>query len=253
MLTIKVTHDFNTLAASLGRQAKQVAYATAVALTRTGQDLRSAIPAALDEALDKPTEFTKRGTYLVPARKDNLAAEIGFRPIQARYMRYQIEGGIYEPKAGGIKLPGEIQLNAFGNIPRGTIAALKRAAKDGSLSNALARKVARVVDAGGEASDIAYQRLNLHGNRRKRAAPIQLFYGQPTGKGWEKAPIGIWRRIPPAYPGAKGKLIPVVVFEQTKAVYRRRFDLQRLGQTTVDRRFAQHFDRELSKALATAR
>jgi hypothetical protein len=235
MLTIKVTHDFDTLAASLGRQAKQVAFATAVALTRTGQDLRNAIPAALDEALDKPTEFTKRGTYLVPARRDRLVAEIGFRAIQSRYMRYQIEGGIYEPKAGGIKLPGEIQLNAFGNIPRGTIAALKRAAKDGSLG-ASVRK-----------------RLGVDGNRRKGAAPIQLFYGQPTGKGWEKAPIGIWRRIPPAYPGAKGKLIPVVVFEQTKAVYRRRFDLQRLGQTTVDRRFAQHFDRELSKALATAR
>jgi hypothetical protein len=235
MLTIKVTHEFDKLAASLSRQAKQVAYASAVALTRTGQDLRSAIPAALEDALDKPTDFTKRGTYLLAARKDNLAAEVGFRPIQARYMRYQIEGGIYEPKQGGIKLPGEIQLNAFGNIPRGTIAALKRAAKDGTLG-ATVRK-----------------RLGVTGDRRKGAAPIQLFYGQPTGPGWEKAPVGIWRRIPPASPGAKGKLIPVVVFEQTKAVYRRRFDLLGLGQTTVDRRFAQHFDRELSKALATAR
>lgn len=235
MLAIKVTHNFDALAASLNRQAKQVAYATAVALTRTGQDLRAAIPAALDQELDNPTDFTKRGTYIVPARKDNLAAEVAFRPIQSRYMRYQIEGGVYQPKAGGIKLPGEIQLNAFGNIPRGTIARLKAAAKDGSLGATLRK------------------RLGVDGNRRKGASAIQLFYGQPTGAGWKDAPIGIWRRIPPATPGGQGKLIPVVVFEKTAAVYRKRFDLQRLGQTTVDRRFAQHFDRELAKALNSAR
>ena len=160
---------------------------------------------------------------------------VGFRDIQARYMALQIAGGTRQPGKGGIKLPGNIQLNAFGNIPRGTIAKLKAAAKDGSLGTALAK------------------RINAGGNRRKGAAPVQLFYGRPTGKGWDNAPVGIWRRIPPATPGGKGRLVPVIVFEDTPARYRRRFDLHALAQRTVDTRFAGHFNAEFKKAMASAR
>jgi hypothetical protein len=216
----------------LGKQGR---FAAAVALTKTAQDIQRAIPAELDRVLDRPTEFTKRGTYVKAARRDTLAAEVGFKRIQASYMRYQIEGGLVQPRAGGIKLPGNIQLNAFGNIPRGTIARLKAAAKSGDLSSAIAK------------------RLNVNGNRRKGAAPIQLFYGKPEGKGWEDAPVGIWRRVPPATPGGKGKLIPVIVFEDTAARYRRRFDFAGLAQRTVREKFAGHFSTAIQTAIRTAR
>lgn len=234
-MQINVTSNLRQVAGSIAAMGKQARFAAAVALTRTAKDVQAAVPAELDRALDRPTEFTKRGTYVVAARRDRLQAEVGFRQIQARYMRLQIEGGTYNPKEGGIKLPGNIQLNAFGNIPRGLVGKLKAAAKDGSLGTAVAK------------------RLNVAGNRRKGAAPIQLFYGQPTGKGWENAPVGIWRRIPPATPGGKGKLVPVVVFDQKPARYRARFNFQGLAQQTVDRRFAEHFRTEFAKAQATAR
>ena len=234
-MQIKVTHNLDALARTLGAQRKQLVFATAVALTRTAQDLQRAVPAELDKTLDNPTDFTKRGTFVLAAKKDKLEAVVGFRDKQARYMALQIAGGTRQPGAGGIKLPGNIQLNAFGNIPRGTIAKLKAAAKDGSLGAALAK------------------RINAGGNRRKGAAPVQLFYGQPVGKGWEKAPVGIWRRIPPAVPGGKGKLVPVIVFEDTPARYRRRFDFGALAQRTVDTRFAGHFRTEFKKAMASAR
>ena len=124
MLKITVTHNLDAVRRTFGVQAKQVNFAAAVALTRTAQDVQRAIPAALEKALDNPTEFTKRGTYIRSARRDRLESEVGFRPVQARYMALQIEGGTVQPKAAGIKLPGNIQLNAFGNIPRGTIARL---------------------------------------------------------------------------------------------------------------------------------
>lgn len=235
MLKITVTHNLDAVRRTFGVQAKQVNFAAAVALTRTAQDVQRAIPAALEKALDNPTEFTKRGTYIRPARRDRLESEVGFRPVQARYMALQIEGGTVQPNAAGIKLPGNIQLNAFGNIPRGTIARLKAAAKDGSLGPAIAK------------------RLNVQGNRRKGAAPIQLFYGQPAGRGWDNAPVGIWRRIPPATPGGKGKLVPVVLFDQKPARYRARFEFKALAQATVDARFAAHFQAEFRKAIATAR
>ena len=235
MVTIKVETNISSVKAALSGMHKQVRFATAVALTRTAQDLQRAVPPALERALDNPTEFTKRGTYLLAARKDKLQAEVGFKRTQAKYMALQIAGGVRSATQAGIKLPGNIQLNAFGNIPRGTIARLKAAAKTGRLSSTVAK------------------RLNVEANRRKGAAPIQLFYGQPVGKGWENAPIGIWRRIPPAVPGGKGKLVPVIVFEDTPARYRPRFDFARLARTTVADKFQGHLRASLQKALATAR
>lgn len=234
-MQIKVDSNLHELARRLGDMGKQARFAAAVALTRTAKDVQAAIPAELERTLDKPTDFTKRGTYVRPARRDDLVSEVGFRDLQAKYMRLQIEGGTYNPKEAGIRLPGNIQLNAFGNIPRGTVAKLKAAAKDGSLGTALAK------------------RINANGNRRKGAAPVQLFYGQPTGKGWEGAPVGIWRRIPPATPGGKGKLVPVVVFEKKAARYRSRFDFAELARRLVEQKFADQFQREFHKAINTAR
>ena len=130
----------------------------------------------------------------------------------------------------GIKLPGNIQLNSFGNIPRGIIDKLKAMAQDGTLAKGLAR------------------RLGVS-NRRKGAAPIQLFLGKPTGRGWEKAPMGIWRRVP----GSPGKLIPVVMFEDTPAKYRPRFRFHQAAEAVVRRTWAVNFDRAFAEAMRTAR
>lgn len=216
--------------AMLGNQIKQINYATAVALTNTAKAVREALPAAMESSLDRPTSFTKRGLFLRAARKDNLEAVVGFMDRQARYMRYQIEGGQRPAGPGGIKLPGNISLNAFGNIPKGAIDQLKAAAKGGSLSRTIARRL-------GE------------GNRRKGAAPIELFFGQPRGKGWANAPVGIWRRVP----GLPGKLVPVVVFPKTSAKYRPRFDMAGIARRVVEREWPRQFEQALRMAKATAR
>lgn len=235
MIKINVAHNMPIVSRYITGIGKQARFAAAVSLTRTAQDVQSEVPAALDRALDRPTEFTKRGTYIVPARKDRLESVIGFRTIQAKYMGLQISGGTVQAKAAGIKLPGNIQLNAYGNIPRGTIARLKAAAKGGALG------------------PLAAKRLNVQGNRRKGAAPIQLFYGRPAGRRWETAPVGIWRRIPPAGRGTKGKLVPVILFEDTPARYRPRFDFASLANRIASTRFGSTFEVELRKALASAR
>ena len=216
--------------ARLGNQAKQVRYATAVALTRTARKVADAMPAAMERDLDRPTPFTKRGLFVQYATKANLTAVVGFKDRQAGYMKYQITGGTRQPTARGIKLPGNIELNSFGNIPKGMIDKLKKAAQDGSLSKTLTR------------------RLGV-GDRRKGAAPIQLFYGKPVGRGWEKAPMGIWRRIP----GKPGKLVPVVVFEDTPAKYRKRFDFHKEAGRVVGREWARQFSAAFADAMRTAR
>jgi hypothetical protein len=234
-MQIKVETNIRELERRFAGMKKQILYASAVALTRTAKDLQAAVPEQLERDLDRPTEFTKRGIYVVAARRDNLVATVGFKDRQARYMAYQIAGGKRDPGAGGIKLPGNIQLNAFGNVPRGLIGKLKAAAKDGTLGNTVARRIGAGKD------------------RRKGAKPVQLFYGQPTGKGWEGAPVGIWRRVAPATPGGRGKLVPVVVFDSKPARYRARFNFAGLAQRVVASSYAKHFDAAFAQALRTAR
>lgn len=233
-MQINITTNLDAVRAQLGTQAKQVSFAAAVALTKTAAKIKQALPAALDRTLDRPTPFTKNGTYLKAARKDNLVAEVNFREIQSRYLRLQVEGGVRNPGSAGIKLPGNIQLNAFGNVPKGVIGQLKAAAGNGSLSAAITL------------------RLGVAGNRRKGVAPLQLFYGKPQGKGWEDAPMGIWRRVP-GVGSAKGKLVPVIVFENTPARYSKRLDLEAIAKPIVEANFASEFDKALTSALATAR
>lgn len=214
----------------LGEAQKQARYATAVALTRTAQAIKAALPAVLERELDRPTQFTRRGIYVRPARRDYLVAEVGFQPVQARYLRLQIEGGTRTPGARGIKLPGNITLDSFGNIPRGTIDKLKAAARDGSLSTAIRKRI-------GE------------GGRRKGQGALQLFVGKPEGRGWENAPLGIWRRIP----GNPGKLVPVIVFADKPARYRPRFHFREAALDVVRREWPVQFGRAWADAMRTTR
>ena len=231
-MQIKIEHNIDVVMAKLSGQQRQVGYAAAVALTRTAAQIKAALPAELERVFDRPTPFTKRGIYLKAARRDSLTAEVGFMTRQASYLRIQATGGTRQPTARGIRLPGNVELNAFGNIPRGLTDKLKAAAKDGTLGTAVMRRL------GVGTKD-----------RRKGAAPIQLFYGKPAGARWDKAPIGIYRRVP----GKPGKLIPVIVFEDTPARYTKRLDLERFATPIVQREFQQQFDRALREALASAR
>lgn len=234
-MQITVSTDSSAIRRLLQGAEKQARFATALALTRTAQDVRLAIPQALEQVFDRPTTFTKRGTYVKMARRDSLVSEVGFRGIQSRYLRLQAEGGTYTPGPAGIRLPGNIQLNAFGNIPRGLIDKLKAAADNGQLSAAIAR------------------RLGASGRRKdQRGKPLQLFYGKPQGKGWEGAPLGIWRRVP-GVAGGPGKLIPVIVFEDTPARYRKRLDMEQIAMPVVQRVFERHLAAALRQSIGSAK
>lgn len=231
-MLISIKTNLDDVMRRMDGQQKQVKFAAAVALTRTATVIKDAMPAELDRVFDRPTDFTKRGIYVKRADRNTLTAEVGFMARQASYLRLQVSGGVRQPTDRGIRLPGNVQINAFGNIPRGLTDKLKAAAADGTLGTAVKN------------------RLGLSAKeRRKGAAPIQLFYGQPAGKRWAKAPVGIYRRIP----GKPGKLVPVIVFEDTPARYKQRLDLMRFAQPIVDREFARQFDKALTEALASAR
>lgn len=232
MIKVKI-EGLDKVTAMVAGMQKQVRFAAAVALTRKANAVKDAMPAVLERDLDRPTEFTKRGLFVQRATAQTLTAVVGFKDVQAKYLEKQIAGGTYQPGSAGIKLPGNIELNAFGNIPRGVIAKLKAAAQNGSLSSAIAK------------------RIGASGNRRKGAAPLQLFLGKPRGRGWEKAPMGIWRRVPGT--GGSGKLIPVIVFEDTPARFRPRLKFREAAVQVVEREWQKQFDRAFADAMRSAR
>lgn len=222
MITVKIEGE---LAAFTANMEKQVKFAAAKALTRTAQAVQRAIPAELDKALDRPTEFTKRGTYMSPAKRDNLVAVVGFKDKQARYMRYQVEGGTRSPTARGIKLPGNVVLDQHGNIPRGLIAKLIAAAQSGKYGAGVKKRLG----------------INGKGNA---PANLSLFYGQPKNR--PDLPVGIYRRI-------GSGIVPVVVFSQKPAKYQPRFKFKELAERVVRDTFAKEFDAALDDAMRTAR
>jgi hypothetical protein len=222
--------------ASIAGRVKQVRFATAKALTDTASAIKAAIPGALARDLDRPTEFTKRGVYLKAARREDLRAEVGFQQIQARYLQYQVFGGLRSPARKALRLPSNIPLDASGNLPPRTIAKLIQAAQAGKFGKGVQRRLG--INAAGKPSD-----------RRKRnaAAGPSLFYGQPKGK--RKLPPGIYRRVP----GRPGKLIPIIVFPARPAKYKTRFDFYGLADRTVRTEWPRKLEEALQFALATAR
>ena len=236
LISVKV-EGLEAVKASITGRVKQVRFATAKALRDAAFAVKEAIPAAMRQQLDRPTEFTQRGTYVKPFKPDRdvLMAEVGFKPIQSNYLQYQVFGGSRRPTKKALRLPAAIPLDSSGNLPPRTIARLIQAAQQGKFGKDVRRRLG--VDAAGKP-----------GERRKRnaAAGPSLFYGKPRGLKW---PVGIYRRVP----GRPGKLIPIIVFPAQPAKYKKRFDFYGLADRTVQAEWPRKIEAALQFALATAR
>lgn len=222
-----VIEGFEAARARLLGKQKQVRFAAVVAITRTANDVKQAVPAALSRDLDRPTRFTLDGTFVTRADRDRLEAVVGFKDRQAKYMQLQIAGGLRQPGSRGIKLPSAIQLNEFGNIPRGVIGKLLAVArKEGALTKRVARRV-------------------------RISRSVELFFGDPKDQGGRKFPRGIYKDVDLG--GGRRQLIPLIVFPQRPAKYRPRFNFQLLAGRVVRESWPRNFNAALADALRTAR
>ena len=224
MITVKV--DTSQLKSFTDGVAKQVRFAASMALTMTAKKVQASIPAELDRVLDRPTEFTKRGVFVVPATKNNLRAVVGFKDRQANYMHWQIEGGTRSPTKRALRLPSAINLDAHGNIPRGTIQRLIAVARKESK---LAKRTSQ---------------------RIKVSNKLDLFYGDPKDIGARKYPPGIYKIVKN---GAGGQLIPLIVFPKVNAKYKPRFAFAKFVGDVVEKEIQGQFNAAFSKALSSAR
>lgn len=115
---ISVATNIKQVRKQLNRlEREQLPYATAVALTKTAQDIQRAETVQLPKKLDNPTPFTMRAFGIKVATKRHLQSEVFVKPAQFEYLRWAIEGGVRQGRGSGTGVPVGARLNKHGNIP----------------------------------------------------------------------------------------------------------------------------------------
>ncbi len=203
-------------------QRDQMPFATALALTLTAKDAEGELTRAMPQYLDKPTPFSMKAWTTSRATKGSLVARVFAKDAQAKYLRWQIDGGERAPTRKALKLPTAIALDQFGNIPKRDLAKLIQLAKQG-------KRLTRV-----------------RGARLGISTAIDLFYGAPD----DGRPAGIYKRV---QQGSVHHLIPLVVFPRKAAHYKPRLPMASIVGRAVRGRFAANFATAWSRAVGSAR
>lgn len=206
------------VAAVLKAITRQAKFAAVVALTRTAGDVRDKTPGYLEQTLDRPTPFTRRGAFVRRATLADPTAIVGIKDRQAAYLRYQEEGGSRRPARRVIVLPSDIRRDQYGSIPRLQLRRLYEAAKANKRATAAIRR-----------------RLGV-------SRKVDLFVGEP-GNGF---PPGIYKRV-------TGGLVPIVVFRDEPVRYRPRMQWKRWASGVATAAIGGHFERAMADALGGQR
>lgn len=221
--TINLASDLQQLAGwAMALGHNQLPFATSVALNAVAQDAADEVGRETARRLDRPTPFTRRAWSVWKSSKAQLTATVYAKDAQARYLRWQVAGGSRAPNKRAQRLPSNIKLNEFGNLPRGEIARLVALAKSGK------------------------RLTKARGARLGVSSKLDLFYGDP-GNG---LPPGIYKRV---VHGTDHKLVPLIVFPRVDAKYTVRLPLERIVRDVVRARFEQRFHQAWAAALRTAR
>jgi hypothetical protein len=116
MLDLIVKDNIKELNKTLTRiEKKQLPFAISLGINNTAKDVMKAEKVQTSKKLDRPTSFTQNAFKIKWSNKNNQEASVFIKPIQAKYLKYQVEGG---KRTGRIGVPYKhAKLNKFGNIP----------------------------------------------------------------------------------------------------------------------------------------
>ena len=258
MIKISGKVNIQDVVRAFGVAESQLAFATAKALTKTGQQVKVAEEREIASAFQNPTAYTLRSVYLQGATKVRLQARVwlkdGKRP--EHYLLPQIEGGGRPVKrfeerlrklgymaADQRAVPGTaVQLDAYGNMSRGQItkilSQLRTAVVQGDFSNASNSKRSRAKRATTQYFASKGTGSQRHGLAGRKAAT----YGQHL-------PAGVWERRVHAW-GTSVR--PVLLFVRSTN-YSKRFDFFGVAESTIDRYLLTNAKAAAADAMRTAR
>ncbi|PJC99184.1 hypothetical protein GQ37_008140 [Janthinobacterium sp. BJB1] len=104
---------------------RQMPYATALALTSLSKLVAADAVSNLSAKLKNPSPFTLRSVKTMAARKDNLVAKVYVMDKAAEYLEPYERGGVHKLAGKALLNPKDIALNQYGQLRKGTLAALK--------------------------------------------------------------------------------------------------------------------------------
>ena len=222
-VSLTIDQDLKGFDRFLKNNKKQLPFASSVALNSTGFDIRQALNKGTQGAFDKPTKFTQKAFLTTKSKKTNLVVHVFAKDKEggdaARYIRFGVQGGARPPKGfekyfEGLPNDGTLGMNVYFMPTR----EIKRDSF-GNISRANLKKISASVTSG------------------------TSFIGTPKGG---TRPAGIYER-------KKGKLIAKFITTTSKPTYTGRFNIEAIASEVVQRRFDQHFNKAMSKAISTAK
>lgn len=197
--------------------AKQVPFATSLALNALAKGVAAQERDEVDQTFDKATPFTENAFRIEVATKARPIARVAAKDIQAEYLQPYVFGGVRSlGTKRGMLAPRAVSLNQYGNLTKGKLASLK--GKPGVF-------IGKVTTRGGKVINGVWQ----------RKAPAKVGRGR---KGAAKPQVGGLKLL--------------IQFEDTTPV-KKRFDFFGRANAYLKANAAREFDAALKRAFATAR
>lgn len=239
MIAITVKSELGKLQKKLTTiQKKQIPFATAKALTATGQLVKQAEIKEMKRVFDRPTKFTLNSLYLKPATKQRQTAVVWLRDWApkgtpaTRYLAPQIEGG--KRKLKGF----EVLLNKRGVLPDGYYAVASRKAKRDAYGNINKGLLNQILSYSGAQRDRAQ---NTKQGRKRQTKAKFVVLDEKNGK-----PGGIWQL------DANQNLFPILIFVR-QPNYGERFNFHGVARKTIKANFRREMSKALDHAIRTAK
>ena len=224
-IELSIDQDLKLFDRFLNNYRDQLPFASSVALNKTSFDIKDTLKKSTKGAFNKPTSFTQNAFLVKRSKKNNLVAHT-FAQDQAgkdraRYLRFGVKGGQRIPKGfelyfGGLADDGTIQPNSY-FYPTSFI----KYDKHGNVTRSTLKRISSGIS------------NNPRGG---------FFIGTPANN--PSKPPGIYRR-------SREKLFPFFIASTRKPNYQSIFNIEQIAGKVVQRRFNQHFDKAMSKAIET--
>lgn len=254
-MQISIKSDIKNTIRQLAGQQKQVAFATAVALTKTVKEIEAAEYREIKDVFDRPTAYTMNSLYVRTASKTNLQATVMVKDESMKtrnpgqYLKPEIHGGARNLKAF------EKALRGVGVLPDGYYAVPGSAAKIDAYGNMNRGQIVQLIsyfggfaESGSKANmtDVSRKKFERKQGRSASASKAQFFVGSPADG---KLPFGIWQR----FSFSSGTSIKPILLFVRGVSYQKRFDFVYVANKTFDRNWRKNFDASLAEALRTAK
>jgi hypothetical protein len=232
MLAIKTIGNFSKAVAWAEAAQKQEAFSISQGLNKTGFDIRTGLNSGTKTAFNRPVKFTTNAFLVKKSNKRNLITYVYAQDQagkdRARYLRFGIKGGRRPQK--GFERYFEKGVPNDGTIPSGAYFVPGPHVKIDSSGNVTRATLKRITKG-----------LTGEGTKSRSGSKVRggFFIGTPRNNNLSP---GIYRR-------SRERLFPYFIATTDKPDYSPRFNVQKIGDKIVKRRFIKYTQEALDKNI----